>query len=92
MAPTVRGALAGRGGEGRLTIGSKFFLKVRRRTREPVPNTEDECLGPDHHLVIPSQKQLANHRKFEKEKRQSKWKNPKENDGELAATRGVWFG
>ena len=56
LAPTVRGALVGRGGEGRLTIGKKNFLKVRRRTRELVPNTKDECLGPDHHLVIPSQK------------------------------------
>ena len=36
LAPTVRGALAGPGGAGRLTIGKKIFLKVRRRTREPV--------------------------------------------------------
>ena len=36
LAPTVRGALAGRGGEGRLTIGKTFFLKVSCRTREPV--------------------------------------------------------
>ena len=36
MAPTVRGALAGPGGAGRITIGKKFFLKVKRRTREPV--------------------------------------------------------
>ena len=92
MAPTVRGALAGPGGAGRLTIRKKYFLKVRRRTREPVPNAEDECLGPDHQLVIPNQKYLANHRKFEKEKRLPRWTNPKENDGELGATRGFWFG
>ena len=36
LAPTVRGALAGLGGAGRITIGKHFFLKVRRRTREPV--------------------------------------------------------
>ena len=36
LAPTVRGALAGLGGAGRITIGKKFFLKVKRRTREPV--------------------------------------------------------
>ena len=36
LAPTVRGALAGLGGAGRITIGKNFFLKVKRRTREPV--------------------------------------------------------
>ena len=36
LVPTVRGALAGPGGAGRITIGKKFFLKVKRRTREPV--------------------------------------------------------
>ena len=56
LAPTVRVALAGRGGVGRLTIGKNLFLKIRRRTRELVPTTEDECPGPDHHLAIPSQK------------------------------------
>ena len=55
LAPTVRGALAGPGGEGRLAIGKKLFLKVRRGTREPVLKTEDESLGPDPHLAILSQ-------------------------------------
>ena len=36
LAPTVRGALAGLGGAGRITIGKNFFLKVKRRTRGPV--------------------------------------------------------
>ena len=36
LAPTVRGALTGPGGAGRIPIGKKIFPKVKRRTREPV--------------------------------------------------------